>query len=364
MKILDKLEKKLHAEKHEVFDNSKYDQFRMGKADPNVGPLVVFVNPKSGGNQGVKVLEDFKELLSPQQVFDLSKGGPKEGLLAFSKDGAFLPCRILACGGDGTPGWILCVMDELGFTNEPPIATLPLGTGNDISRVLGFGGGYKGQRLELVLDDLATAIPVPFDRWNCKVGSAEARRLNNYFSCGVDTDILLKFHEEREKNPEKFNNREKNKMHYIKYSLQEWKGEFSGRVDPLNKCCTVVADGKPLILPDEATGLMVLNIPSYGGGAEMWGSPKGFPPQSFSDGMLEIGYVKGTAHMAEIQSGLKHAVPLVQCRELKVAMTGDTACQIDGEPWLEKMGKSVGTVIEISHFKKNTVLHRPGQKIR
>eukprot|EP00128_Syssomonas_multiformis_P005412 Colp12_sorted_trinity150504_noHs@30384 len=93
-------------------------------------PLLVFINPKSGGNQGVKLLKKFLWLLNPLQVFDLSNGGPMDGLRQFSR----LPnLRILVCGGDGTAGWIMSSLDKLyGLADpQPPIAILPLGTGND-----------------------------------------------------------------------------------------------------------------------------------------------------------------------------------------------------------------------------------------
>lgn len=42
-------------------------------------PVIVYINPKSGGNQGVKLLGKFQHLLNPRQVFDLTQGGPKMG---------------------------------------------------------------------------------------------------------------------------------------------------------------------------------------------------------------------------------------------------------------------------------------------
>ncbi len=46
---------------------------------PNVNPLLVFVNVKSGGGQGQQLISSFRKLLNPHQVFDLCDGGPLPG---------------------------------------------------------------------------------------------------------------------------------------------------------------------------------------------------------------------------------------------------------------------------------------------
>lgn len=74
-------------------------------------PLIVMINPSSGGKDGQIILSSFRKLLNPVQVLDLSEVGPECGLEICR----LLPehtCRILACGGDGTVGWILAAIDK------------------------------------------------------------------------------------------------------------------------------------------------------------------------------------------------------------------------------------------------------------
>ncbi|XP_043564875.1 diacylglycerol kinase iota isoform X1 [Chiloscyllium plagiosum] len=327
-------------------DESKWKPFIIKPiSSPLMKPLLVFVNPKSGGNQGTKVLQMFMWWLNPRQVFDLSRGGPREALDLYRK---VANLRILACGGDGTVGWILSLLDELQLNPQPPVAVLPLGTGNDLARTLNWGGGYTDEPVSKILCHVEEGNIVQLDRWNIhlqnnlQLNQDDAEEgtqklpltvFNNYFSLGFDAHVTLEFHESREANPERFNSRFRNKMFYAGAAFSDFLQRSSR---DLSKHVRVVCDGTdltPRIQDLKFQCIVFLNIPRYCAGTMPWGNPgdhRDFEPQRHDDGCIEvIGFTM--ASLAALQVG-GHGERLHQCREVILTTYKTIPMQVDGEP--------------------------------
>ena len=136
-------------------------------------PLLVFINRASGGRQGEATLVHLNALLSPQQVVDLSQGHGEQALQSFRSVGRF---RVLVCGGDGTVAWVLSLLDGANLEYTPPVAILPLGTGNDLARALGWGGRHPGRSFVPLLEDVDSAQVALLDRWSVSFEDARVPR--------------------------------------------------------------------------------------------------------------------------------------------------------------------------------------------
>uniref|UniRef100_A0A1I8FGS0 Diacylglycerol kinase n=1 Tax=Macrostomum lignano TaxID=282301 RepID=A0A1I8FGS0_9PLAT len=135
-------------------------------------PLLVFINPKSGGKQGVRILHKMQYLLNPPPGVRPGEGR-RAGAAAVPHPGV---------RRDGTAGWLLEAMDKFDWgDNRPPVAVLPLGTGNDLARCLRWGGGYENESLEKILHRISQGSPARDE--------IPATIINNYFSIGVDAAI-------------------------------------------------------------------------------------------------------------------------------------------------------------------------------
>uniref|UniRef100_A0A3Q3VV02 Diacylglycerol kinase n=1 Tax=Mola mola TaxID=94237 RepID=A0A3Q3VV02_MOLML len=339
------------------------------KLGEGVYPLLVFVNPKSGGLKGRELLYGFRKLLNPHQVFDITNGGPLAGLHTFQQVPQF---RVLVCGGDGTVGWVLGVLEAIRhklICREPPIGIVPLGTGNDLARILRWGAGYSGEDPHHILVSLDEADEVLMDRWTILLDAQDISedgqengfleppkivQMNNYFGLGIDAELSLDFHQAREDEPDKFTSRFHNKGVYVKVGLQKISSSRS-----LYKELQLQVDAQNIPLP-HIEGLIFLNIPSWGSGADLWGSEVDgrYGKPSIDDGLLEVVGVTGVVHMGQVQSGMRSGIRIAQGNYIRLTVRKAVPVQVDGEPWIQPPGH----VIISAAGPKVRMLRRSKQK--
>jgi len=202
-------------------------------------PMICVINPKSGEG-ATNITREMYSLLNPVQICDITYDNPEEIILSFIK--CYSNCRIIACGGDGTVSWMNSIFDKflkLGLITRdqiPPIGVIPLGTGNDLSRVLGWGGGYEGENVIKLFRKLTfDSEVIEMDRWKVDVVPDKSLLhklklkqgpktiiMNNYFSIGSDANIAYAFHTTRKEHPSLFKSRIANKIWYFSFGGVEY----------------------------------------------------------------------------------------------------------------------------------------------
>lgn len=163
-------------------------------------PVLLFVNPKSGGGFGLELmnrLQDSANVFIVQLPAEEDTWHIRHHDLLSNSD-----LRAVAAGGDGTVSWVISILTRV-FTGafRPPLAIIPLGTGNDMSRSLGWGPGMDNAKLrgsaELFRRIRASGNVKNVDIWNLHIapsgGAATDRQMLNYFSVGVDAEVARDF---------------------------------------------------------------------------------------------------------------------------------------------------------------------------
>ncbi|KAH0473633.1 MAG: uncharacterized protein KVP18_001588 [Porospora cf. gigantea A] len=282
----------------------------------NCSPLLVFVNLSSGGQLGDELCKDLYAHLNPMQVVPLTPGAAQDALQWFCSVVDLRRGRVLVCGGDGSVGWainsIMAHISAIGSDIRLPVGVLPLGTGNDLSRVLGWGPYFDGQvprhlsqimaARETLLDfwsvrcvdadrkaevDLKQELcfkhpkPLPTDWvWQLMAGFGSSAPplppegdhdgsigMLNYMDLGICASISLKFHRLRMEHPELFRSRVGNQAIYGEMGFREYLTEDRIDLSQLRIWC----DGVEIALPEpHIEGLIVVNIPSFSGGLNLW----------------------------------------------------------------------------------------------
>ncbi|XP_073144201.1 diacylglycerol kinase 5-like [Henckelia pumila] len=387
-------------------------------------PVLVFINSKSGGQLGGDLLATYQTILNKNQVFDLGEESPNNVLnriflnlekLKLNGD-EFAPIlekklKIIAAGGDGTAGWLLGVVSDLKLTQPPPIATVPLGTGNNLPFAFGWGKKNPGTDRNSVLsflDQVRKAKKMKIDSWHIlmrmrapkegscdpiapmelphslhafhKVSSTDDLNVEgcdtfrggfwNYFSMGMDAQVSYAFHTERKLHPEKFKNQLHNQSTYAKIGCSQ--GWFMAPiVHPSSRniaqlCKLKVmkrhGDWQELPIPHSIRSIVCLNLPSFSGGLNPWGTPninkrrdRELTAPYVDDGLIEIVGFRDAWHGLVLLAPNGHGTRLAQAHRIRFEFhkgaADHTFMRIDGEPWKQPLPVDDDTVVvEISHL--------------
>uniref|UniRef100_A0AAG5DBT8 Diacylglycerol kinase n=1 Tax=Anopheles atroparvus TaxID=41427 RepID=A0AAG5DBT8_ANOAO len=331
-------------------------------------PLIVVANSKSGSSGADQVVALMRGILHPLQVFELGQHGPHEAL-QWAIHAAPTRCRILVAGGDGTVGWVLNTILQMKVEPHPEVAILPMGTGNDLSRVLGWGAESPDEFDPIdYLTRIASAETVQLDRWLAAItthsslarfhvpGFNAARHfyVYNYLSVGVDALVTLNFHKARESSFYFYSSRFVNKLLYLCFGTQQ---VMQQDCVELEKNLELYLDGVRIELP-QLQSVVVLNIDSWGAGVKLWEMSKNSPTHSImkeihsiSDGILEVFGVVSSFHIAQLQVGLSKPVRLGQAKSVRIVLKRTLPMQADGEPWMQSPCD-----INIQHYGQATML--------
>ncbi|KAF2073385.1 hypothetical protein CYY_005298 [Polysphondylium violaceum] len=339
--------------------------------------LFVFINSKSGGQLGSTLIRKFSSILNPIQIIDLIHHGPNYAMQVIKNYLQEYPndtnkFRLLVCGGDGTVGWILQVIRKFDLPSIP-IGIIPLGTGNDLARSLGWGMGYDNEKLTSILKKINDSKLIQLDTWQVEIKdhlndeNNKTITMNNYFSIGLDASIALGFHLARNANPGLFTGRTVNKLWYTKIGLEEF---VTKNFVKLTKVTKIIVDGVEIKIDKGVEGIMILNLGSYAGGVDLWGKkrPKLLEKQFIDDQMMEIVGVTGLPHLGSCLGNLASPIKLAQGRDIvihvdksHVEKTCEFAFQVDGEP--EPIESHIYT-FHITFLKKVNMLYHKEFKPR
>lgn len=282
------------------------------------------INPISGGGEGRNVEKFLPEIMDSLGFaradwvaeFTTADGQHQQALNAIANSR-----KLIAVGGDGTVSTVLRALMETGRYADIQIGLIPLGTGNDLARVLQLYDAYSNRGLLYLVRQLVQASSRPFDLWKINDTFAMA----NYFSCGIDARIAHDFNQDRASGKIPGSSPLANKLHYVKRFI----GDRAHRLGHVSlRYMDAKGQWHSKVLSKHRT-VIVGNIPSFASGANP------FQDSDMADGLLEIVPVKSLFRflggIGLGQNFVKMFLPSWHAREIIIDFEPNEFLQLDGE---------------------------------
>lgn len=309
------------------------------------------VNPISGGGQGKVIQKYVPEIMKSMGFTDadwtceLTEGSRLREQIRTTAESTE---TLIAVGGDGTMSTVLSVMLESGLADKIRIGLIPLGTGNDLARVLNLYGTFVNRGLLFLVRRLLVAKSRPFDIWKVN----EKFVLANYFSSGIDACIAHDFNLDRATGKISSKSVIANKLHYVSRF-------FADRNHCLGKANLRVCDKDGIWTEKDISGyrtVIIGNIPSFASGSNP------FENGNMADGLLEVvpvpnlgsffgGLAFGTVPLLG-RLYKKNFLKSLHAKEVYLETSADEFHQLDGDD----LSRRVGTVVHIERGCKVQML--------
>ena len=279
--------------------------------------LQIILNPAASGGGGVRLQPKLERELTRRNIpFTLRRSqapGHAEDLSReLAQNGADL---ILVVGGDGT---IHEVANGLlkRETKPPPIAVVPVGTGNDFFRMVG-----RSRNLDAILDGLLDGTVHDFDVGRVRYGGAESFFVN-LLGVGVDVEVLRK-----RANYPRLRGLPQYLVALVSALVTLRPVSFRASLEGIQG-----VDGEEIV--EDRTILLAVTVgPSVGGGFLL------SPEASHTDGLLDLFFVKNLGmlklarYIPKVIRGTHQGVPELLQRRI----TSATVRRSDEEPFFFEM---------------------------
>ncbi len=274
--------------------------------------VLISRNPTAGARSGIPTVERLSALLADQgflveTLTDVDELSSKAAQLSSADE---LRC-VVSAGGDGT---VAMLANRL--PRDTPIAVLPLGTENLLSKHLQMKGGA-----EAVCRTICAGHAAKFD-----AGKASGQVFLIMAGCGFDAEVVHRLHNERTGH-----------IHHLSYAKPIWDSIQNYEYPELRVHCEIPATDSLDARVETITArwAFVVNLPRYAGGLRI------APLASGSDGLLDVCTFKdgslwsGLRYLSGVILG-QHASwdDCVTIRASRIRIESDEAVplQLDGDP--------------------------------